>query len=51
MQVAKDSGKGLDLPSSGIPQNNKLGPDKNTAKSIDVSAGYSVDQGYVDGVV
>ena len=42
MQVAKDSGKGLDLPSSGIPQNNKLGPDKNTAKSVDVSAGYTV---------
>ena len=42
MQVAKDSGKGLDLPSSGIPQNNKLGPDKNTAKSVDVSAGYAV---------
>ena len=42
MQVAKDSGKGLDLPSSGIPQNNKLGPDKNTAKSVDVSAGYAI---------
>ena len=42
MQVAKDSGKGEYLPSSGIPQNNKLGPDKNTAKSIDVSAGYSI---------
>jgi len=42
MQVAKDSGKGLNLPSSGIPQNNKLGPDKNTAKSVDVSAGYAI---------
>lgn len=42
MQVAKDSGKGEYLPSSGIPQNNKLGPDKNTAKSIDVSAGYAI---------
>ncbi len=51
MQVAKDSGKGNPLPSDGIPQNNNLGPDTNSAKSIDVSAGYSVDQGYVDGVV
>lgn len=42
MQVAKDSGKGEYLPSSGIPQNNRLGPDKNTAKSIDVSAGYAI---------
>ena len=42
MQVAKDSAKGDALPSSGIPQNNKLGPDKNTAKSVDVSAGYAV---------
>ena len=42
MQVAKDSAKGNALPSSGIPQNNKLGPDKNTAKSVDVSAGYTV---------
>ena len=42
MQVAKDSAKGNVLPSSGIPQNNRLGPDKNTAKSVDVSAGYTV---------
>jgi len=42
MQVAKDSAKGNALPSSGIPQNNRLGPDKNTAKSVDVSAGYTV---------
>ena len=42
MQVAKDSGKSNILPSSGIPQNNKLGPDRNTAKSVDVSAGYAV---------
>jgi len=47
MQVAKDSAKGDALPSSGIPQNNKLGPDKNTAKSVDVSAGYAVNQGTV----
>jgi len=47
MQVAKDSAKGNALPSSGIPQNNRLGPDKNTAKSVDVSAGYAVNQGTV----
>ena len=51
MQVAKDSGKSNPLPNSGIQQNNKLGPDRNTAKSVNVSAGYSVDQGYVDGVI
>ena len=51
MQVAKDSGKLNTLPSEGIPQNNQLGPDRNHSKSIDVSAGYSVDQGYVDGVI
>ena len=51
MQVAKDSGKSNLLPNSGIQQNNKLGPDRNTAKSVNVSAGYSVDQGYVDGVI
>ena len=51
MQVAKDSGKSNVLPSDGIPQNNQLGPDRNHSKSIDVSAGYSVDQGYVDGVI
>ena len=51
MQVAKDSGKLNILPSEGIPQNNQLGPDRNHSKSIDVSAGYSVDQGYVDGVI
>ena len=51
MQVAKDSGKSNVLPSDGIPQNNQLGPDRNHSKSIDVSAGHSVDQGYVDGVI
>ena len=51
MQVAKDSGKSNVLPNEGIPQNNQLGPDRNHSKSIDVSAGYSVDQGYVDGVI
>lgn len=51
MQVAKDSGKLNTLPSEGIPQNNQFGPDRNHSKSIDVSAGYSVDQGYVDGVI
>jgi len=51
MQVAKDSGKGNPLPSDGIPQNLELGPDTNSARSIDVSAGHTVDQGYVDGVI
>ena len=51
MQVAKDSGKSNPLPDVGILQSNQLGPERNLAKSIDVSAGYSVDQGYVDGVI
>ncbi len=46
MQVAKDSGKNDILPSSGIPQNNEFGPDRNTPKSVDVSAGYSAGSDY-----
>jgi len=46
MQVAKDSGKGDPLPSSGIPQNNEFGPERNSPKSIDVSAGYSAGSDY-----
>ena len=41
MQVAKDSGKGDPLPSVGVSQGGSLGIDTNSAKSIDVSAGYS----------
>ena len=51
MQVAKDSGKSNPLPDVGILQSNQLGPERNFAKSVDVSAGYSVDQVYVDGVI
>ena len=46
MQVAKDSGKANKLPDAGIPQSNDLGPDTNSAKSIDVSAGYSAGSDY-----
>ena len=51
MQVANDSGKSNPLPDVVILQSNQLGPERNLAKSIDVSAGYSVDQGYVDGLI
>ena len=46
MQVAKDSGKANKLPDAGIPQSNEFGPDINSAKSIDVSAGYSAGSDY-----
>ena len=47
MRVAKDSKKGKKLPNTGIQQSSSFGIDRNKSRSVNVSAGYAVNQGMV----